>query len=78
MKTVDIVDKSGLPVAAGGVELAKKGGCVFVDTSDYRAAVDVIRAKVLAGEMTIIDAREQLREANKLITSSYVSRPAEA
>ena len=78
MKTVDIVDKSGLPVAAGGVEPVKKGGYVFIDTSDCRAARDAICEKVLAGEMTMDEARKQIREASKLITSSYVSQPAEA
>lgn len=78
MKTVDTVDKSGLPVAAGGVEPVKKGGYVLIDTSDCRAAIDVIREKVLTGEMTMEEAGRQLHEAAKRITSSYVSTPAEA
>lgn len=77
MNTADNREKPGLPVVIDGVEPVKKSGYILIDMSTYRTTVDAICKKVLAGEMTMEEARKQSREATKLITSSHISQATE-
>lgn len=68
MKTVD---KSDMPVAA------ETEPYVLIETAAYRTAVNVIREKVQAGEITLEEARQRSREATQLITTSCVGYEVE-